>query len=78
VRDIAPEVEEIIDRFQCQMLLKQIPVFKAEEEWQKRPEYQQYPEWANLNQDEIDAKAKELNISFDNVKKGELAYAESK
>jgi hypothetical protein len=56
------EVNDIITRFDSQMGKKEIPTFKAEEDWQKNPTYQNYPEWSNLNQEEINEKVKQLNL----------------
>jgi hypothetical protein len=41
-------IDEIIDQYDFWMKNKSVPVFEAREEWQKKPEYQDYPQFACL------------------------------
>lgn len=56
VSDWATKVEEIITRYDEQKKIGKVPVFIAEENWQKDIKYNNYPEWSNLTQEEIDLK----------------------
>ena len=57
-------VDKVIDRYEAQLKLKEVPVFEAEETWQSNQKYSTYPEWAKLTREQIDAKLKELGITF--------------
>lgn len=53
------EVDKIIDRFQEQLKLG-VPKFEAAEEWQKKIEYSDYPEWMELSEEECQKKYEEI------------------
>lgn len=57
--EIKDEIDGIIDRFDKQLATGLVPVFVAEEFWQKSDKYNNYPEWMNLTQEEINKKIKE-------------------
>ena len=61
---VTDEVDQVIDRYNKQLELKQVPVFEKEEVWQDNPMYSTYPEWTRLSREQIDEKLKELNITF--------------
>lgn len=54
--DWLPDVDKIIDRYDAQKALGRVPVFVAEEKWQANADYNNYPEWSDLSQEEIDLK----------------------
>mgnify|MGYP001593112720 CR=1 FL=1 len=57
--DVKDEIDGIITRFD-EKRLKGVPVFVPEEDWQKKAMYNNFPEWAELNQEEVNKKV-ELN-----------------
>lgn len=59
VADYKDEVDGIIDRFNQQMATGFVPVFIPEEIWQSSEKYSNYPEFAKLNQEEINNLIKE-------------------
>lgn len=61
---VTNEVDQVIERYEKQLELKQVPVFKAEEVWQSDAKYSNYPEWTKLNREQIDAKLAALGINF--------------
>ena len=61
---VTGEVDRVIDRYEAQLKLKQVPVFEAEEVWQSDDKYSTYPEWTKLSREQIDAKLLELGYSF--------------
>lgn len=54
VSDYKNEIDEIIDRFNAQLMKMQIPVFEPVEKWQGTPKYNKFPEFATLSQEELD------------------------
>lgn len=54
--DYKEEVDRIIDRYERQKATGKIPVFEPEEKWQANPKYNRYNDWAELTQEEIDAR----------------------
>lgn len=62
--EVTNEVDQIIDEYEAQIRKRKnrIPVFEAREKWQAMKQYNGYPEWLSLNQEEINAKAKELEL----------------
>ena len=62
--NVTNEVDQVIDRYEAQLKLKQVPVFEAEEVWQSDAKYSTYPEWTRLTREEIDAKLEELGLNF--------------
>lgn len=53
------QVEDLIYRFDLQLPLG-VPIFQEEEPWQKNLQYNSYPEWINLNQEQINQKIHEI------------------
>lgn len=51
-------VEKVIDTYQNQLRLRQVPVFVPAESWQAMPEYNNYPEWSSLTESQIVEKLK--------------------
>jgi len=63
-KDYAKQVNRIIDTYNEQLLKKEIPVFEPLYAWQKNKTYNNFPEWSDLTQEEINEKVKRLNISL--------------
>lgn len=59
-KDIKDEINGIITRFEEQKL-KGVPIFEAVEDWQKSKLYNNFPDWSELTQEEINKKVVELN-----------------
>lgn len=59
---VSGEVDAIIDRYDKQIELRKVPVFVAEEPWQAKPEYNPYPEWMELSEQEIAAKLDSMGL----------------
>ena len=57
---VGDEVDKIIDRYEKQVEKGFIPIFEAEEPWQAKADYNNYPEWMKLTQEEINEKFKKL------------------
>jgi hypothetical protein len=53
---VLDEVDKVIDRYEAQLKIGEVPVFVAEEKWQEMAKYSTYPDWANLTQEEINKK----------------------
>jgi len=70
--DFKEQVDAIIDRYDKQGLV--VPVFVPEEKWQGDPKYSSYPDWSELNEDQI----KEKLISFQNEKQNSIAGSSKK
>lgn len=51
-----PEVDKIIDDFNAQVLTGRVPVFVPKEAWQANKKYNNFPEWSELSEEEIEAK----------------------
>lgn len=58
--EVTGEVDTVIDAYERQVALGYIPVFKEEEKWQAMKDYNPYPEWQNLSQEEINTKLQEI------------------
>lgn len=58
--DFKDDIDGIIYRYDAQLKTGLIPVFQEEEAWQKSVKYNNYPEWMDLTQDEINEKQQEL------------------
>jgi hypothetical protein len=58
-KDIEDEIHKIINEFEKAVANQFVPAFVPRYKWQAIPEYNMYPEWANLNQKEV-----ELAIAF--------------
>lgn len=56
------EVDAVIDRYERQVELGVVPVFKAEEKWQGMEDYNNYPEWTHLDEAGIAKKLAELGV----------------
>lgn len=59
--DVTDEVDKVIDEYESQVKLGTVPVFKANEEWHAIEEYNPYPEWMKLSEEEIAEKLAEFN-----------------
>lgn len=62
--DYRERIDRIIDEYNGFINSQTIPVFKAIVPWQKNPKYNMFPDWAELNEEEILAKAKRMNVHF--------------
>ncbi len=51
--EVNNKIDGIIETYNQQMASGTVPVFKPIYDWQAKPEYNKYPEWANLNELEI-------------------------
>ncbi len=56
--DLKAEVDKIITEFEIAFKSKTVPTFTPRYDWQKNPMYNNYPEWAELTQNEINKKIK--------------------
>jgi len=54
------EIDRIIDEYDEQMKTGTIPIFKAKEDWQASMKYNNYPDWMELTQEEINDKQQKL------------------
>jgi hypothetical protein len=62
------EVDKMIDEYNEIRNLHIVPTFSAKEEWQKKPDYQNYPDWAKLTAEEIvDKLQKEFPEQYKNL-----------
>jgi len=60
--EVTNEVDEVIDRYNKQVDNGAVPVFVAEEKWQAMAEYNPYPEWMKLSEQEIAAKLNSMGV----------------
>lgn len=60
--EVGTETDEVIDRYDAQVKLGFVPEFKAEEKWHATPEYNPYPEWMELSEQEIASKLTSMGI----------------
>lgn len=60
--DFKEAIDRIIDRYEAQKLTGKIPVFVAEEVWQKQQKYNQYFDWMNLTEQEIQDRATAMGL----------------
>jgi hypothetical protein len=79
IKEIAPDVDLIIDEVEDQLMSGLLPEFKSREDWQNNKEYQNYPTWSSLTQEELMLKleseypdAYERLISYAKKKGGEI------
>lgn len=59
---VGPLTDEVIDRYDAQVKLGFVPEFIPEEKWQSSPEYNPYPEWIELSEQEIASKLTSMGI----------------
>ena len=59
VAEMSSAVDGIITEFETQLRSGIVPVFVPREPWQATPQYNNYPDWAKLKEDEINKKIKE-------------------
>jgi hypothetical protein len=57
---VTNEVDEVIDAYEAQLKLGTVPEFVPMEKWQSNEEYNPYPEWMKLTEEEIAEKLKEV------------------
>jgi CRISPR/Cas system-associated exonuclease Cas4 (RecB family) len=70
--EMAEDVDRIIDEVIEQLKTGRLPVFIAREDWQNNKDYQNYPQWSSLGEDEANEKLqKEHPAAYKNL----LAYA---
>jgi hypothetical protein len=62
--EVTDEVDKVIDEYEAQMEKLEVPVFEPREPWQANKQYNNYPEWSDLDRDQIDAKLAGLGITF--------------
>ena len=60
---VTDEVDEVIDAYEKQLALGFVPEFVPVEPWQALAQYNNYPEWQKLNQEQINKKLIELGIN---------------
>jgi CRISPR/Cas system-associated exonuclease Cas4 (RecB family) len=61
--DVKDEIDSIIDRFDEVRAKGIVPIFEPNESWQKNPDYQKYPEWAELSEEDATKKYREKVVS---------------
>lgn len=54
--DYKQEIDKIIDNYEKQLSLKRVPTFQAIEVWQKNPLYNNYSDWMDLTDEQIQSK----------------------
>lgn len=64
VRHYKKKIDDIIDTYQKQIEKKEVPVFVPFFDWQTNIKYNDYPEWSQLNADDIKDKCNRLDIRF--------------
>ena len=60
---VTDDVDTIIDEYEQQVLTGIVPIFQETESWQKLEEYNSYPEWMKLDQEQINEKLSGLGIT---------------
>jgi len=60
--DVSDEVDKVIDRYEAQLKIGTVPVFKEEEKWQSMKDYCIYPEFLKLDEEGIVKRLKELGL----------------
>jgi hypothetical protein len=58
------DIDAIIDNYNQALKDKVVPVFEPVEKWQGLPKYNNYPEWAELNEKEIKEKLKKTKARW--------------
>lgn len=61
-KDYKQEIDGIIEGFYLMLESGIIPEFKAREGWQENLKYSKYPEWQELNEEELQKKYKQLKL----------------
>lgn len=56
--DVTDEVDKVIDAYEAQVKLGTVPIFEAKEKWQSMLDYNPYPEWMKLDEEQIAEKLK--------------------
>ena len=62
IKDYEERINNIIDLYQKTKKTGKVPTFEAIVPWQKNKQYNSYPEWADLTEEEIEAKVKRLGL----------------
>lgn len=62
--DVTNAVDEVIDEYENQVSLGEVPTFIAKEDWQGLAKYNIYPEWMKLSDEEIANKLDEMGYSI--------------
>jgi hypothetical protein len=60
--EVTGEVDAVIDVYERQVETGIVPLFEAKEQWQALAEYNPYPEWMDLNEEEIADKLLSMGI----------------
>lgn len=63
-KKFAAEIEQIIAKYHNAIKNQTVPVFEPVEEWQRKEEYNDYPEWTNLSQVQINDKVKAMGLKW--------------
>ncbi|MEK6881938.1 MAG: hypothetical protein AABY22_20130 [Nanoarchaeota archaeon] len=59
-KDVKDEIEKIIDEFEEAVKSKTIPLFMPREDWQKSLKYNNFPQFAGMNKEELAVEYKKL------------------
>lgn len=59
---VTDEVDSVIDRYEAQVAHGTVPVFVAEEKWQAMTDYNPYPDFMKLDEQEIVQKLTEMGV----------------
>ncbi len=59
---VGDEVDKVIARYDAQVAHGTVPVFEAEEKWQSIKDYNPYPDWMELNEQEIVEKLTSMGV----------------
>lgn len=59
---VTDELDKVIDRYEAQMKLGTVPVFEAEEKWHSMKDYCIYPDWMDLNEEQIAQKLLDFRL----------------
>lgn len=63
VEQYAEAVHKIIERYEKQLATGKVPVFVPEEKWQADKKYNRYPDWSDLNEEQLDEKLEAFKTS---------------
>lgn len=61
---VTDEVDEVITAYENQIALGVVPEFEAVESWQAMAQYNNYPEWQKLSQEQINQKLIDLGFAM--------------
>lgn len=61
--EVTDEVDKIIDEYEAQVKKGVVPEFVAKEKWQGMKQYNSYPEFMKLSEEEIATKLKEMGLA---------------